>query len=110
MSRLRDTAAALVARVRTQALASQLDQTDEDRRIAWASIDRYLEPLMEQVHELEGIVVALEDYDRGSPDVAKIVAAIEDHMKRSRTSPAPAGAPGFVRAGDVQLPIADPAP
>lgn len=112
MSRLRDTAAALVAKVRTQALAASLPggQTDEERRSSRSSIDRLLEQLMERIHDVEPVIDALEhfrDLPRGAGPkatgdvVSRLLQAPLEKYPAGGPAPPPPPIPGFARAGDV---------
>jgi len=116
VSRLRDVAAALVAKIRTQALASRIPgQTDDERRVAFAAIDPLLEELMREIHELEVVVDPLADVaarrDGSGEYLRAIVEGIEIYVARAEGRPGPKSVEGFARAGDVQIPIApDPEP
>jgi hypothetical protein len=118
VSRLRDTAAELVAKVRTQALAASLPggQTDEERRSSWAPVDRLLERLMERIHDVEPVIDALEDFrdlprGAGPKATGEVVSRLLKALCPPGTpAPAPPAIPGFARAGDVQLPGLDEAP
>jgi len=124
MSRLRDSAAALVSKIRTQAMAARLpgSQSDAERILSWGKIDDAINPLMDQVHALEPVISALEELrescrlsipalTRAQEQAAaskKLLDQIEVYaaVPWTQRSSTPA-AEGFTRAGDVQLPIGD---
>jgi hypothetical protein len=124
VSRLRYGAAALVSRVRTQALAARLpgSQDDGTRIAAWGTIDDCITRLMDQIHALEPVIDALEDYRESSrlslPALTRAQAQaaaakrlldqieIYSAVTGTQLSSTPA-AEGFARPADVQLPIGD---
>ena len=125
MSVLRDRAAALVSKVRAQLLIQRhaLVQTDDERTVAWVKIERDSDALMETVQRLEPVVDPIEAWAelsrfsaKGQQNVivaeaaAAVVNAIEAYGAAAKvTSKVPVSppAPGFTRAGDVQLPLGD---
>lgn len=127
MSALRDSAAGLVAKVRTQLLVQSrgLEQSDIERRKAHNAIEKDCDALMAAAHELEPIVGPLEEYrgllkeriDVINPEViavAKVlVQAIDAYVIAERPAPGHAGqwkVEGFVPAGDLRLPLGDREP
>ena len=121
MSSIRDSAARLVALVRTQILAQAhgLAQSDIELRRAHDAIEKNCDELMAEVHKLEAVVAPLEEYaqllkDRIellSPQVIAvaraIVRAIDSYVGAPADPPPATKAEGFARAGDVQLPLGD---
>ncbi len=134
MSSLRDSAAGLVSKVRTQLLVESrgLAQSDVERRKAWAAIERDADALMAAVHRFEPVVDRLEGYAelakfaaKGQPNVvvaeaaSAVVKAVEafvaggsealEHTGRTTPTQGRSGPPpaGWARAGDVQLPLGD---
>jgi len=123
VSSLIDTAASLVAKMKTQAFAEGHELTQDNRHAAYAQIDQALERFMARVREFAPLLEAVDSYsqirreipsleqaERLEGPIRKILEELE-RLSQPIRGPAPAAVTGFARAGDVQIPITpDPGP